>query len=696
MHVSRRTWENSLDWVFDELGAIYRLEFMPEAWRPAFAFAVRSWSACMLALWIAFELELDQPYWAGLTVWMVTQPVPGMAISKGFYRIIGTIIGATMGVVLIALFSQAPELYILALAAWMGICTFLSNLLSNFRGYATVLAGYTAAIVSLGAYLAPDQVFDVAMARGSCTLIGIICSMVITLIFAPLRAKVTVVREIQDAIINTARRVALPLGTNLQDRLKVGRPLLNALIRLDTDIEFGSAESSRVRIHAGLARSLVAHLFAVMTAKRGVEEHLGRVGLMQDEGTIALYQEGIKLMQETPDEMAAGRGREVAAQFLEYHRRLWAHKPDGECRDKLQEISSRLVLDRLGDMALHFERAVTNWSDIQGGWKRDPVLQLNFHRDTLAASINGLRAFICVIIAGAFWIFSYWSSGSLMLIQFSVASALFSAAPHPEAQAMNFLKGSMIAVVTSYICVYHFLNAVTGFVPFIVIHALFLIPAAMLQLNPRYAVIGLAYCVFFFVIERPLNPMDFDPSLFFNNAVAALVGTFLGAISFRLFMPPNPYRARRYVIYRVRCGLKSMAEQEPIPPYWEWQTRMFDRINRLYDPANPSATTTDEWFEGGLSALHLGNEVLLLRHLIGDSVLPDAAETLARSVVRSFSNILKEPDSTRFTIQAVKATLQGTPAPQVEEHRRAWCRLQGIVDEMEAFFLEHPRFLTPG
>ena len=69
----------------------------------------------------------------------------------------------------------------------------------------------------------------------------------------------------------------------------------------------------------------------------------------------------------------------------------------------------------------------------------------------------------------------------------------------------------------------------TGFVPFALSQALFLIPAAMIQLNPRYTSLGLAFGIFFFLVGQPSNPMDFDPSAFFNNASAILTGAFFAS-----------------------------------------------------------------------------------------------------------------------------------------------------------------------
>ncbi len=226
--------------------------------------------------------------------------------------------------------------------------------------------------------------------------------------------------------------------------------------------------------------------------------------------------------------------------------------------------------------------------------------------------------------------------------------------------------------------------------------ALFLIPAAMIQLNPRYTSLGLAFGIFFFLVGNPSNPMNFDPSAFFNNALAYFTGAFIATRAFRLFMPPDPRRARRYVVSRMRDGLKEVAEQEPIPNYPDWQTRNLDRVYRLCDPANPSAVKTFEWYEGGLATVHLGDEVLRLRHLLQGSALPEPVAMLGRSILRAFDKITTDLPSTRSNIEAASAALSEMVPPAADDDSRlAWRRFRAVVEEMQAFFVAYPRFLTP-
>jgi uncharacterized membrane protein YccC len=51
------------------------------------------------------------------------QPQSGMILAKSFYRVIGTLVGSAAVVVFVGLFAQTPELFLLASALWIGLCT---------------------------------------------------------------------------------------------------------------------------------------------------------------------------------------------------------------------------------------------------------------------------------------------------------------------------------------------------------------------------------------------------------------------------------------------------------------------------------------------------------------------------------------------------------------------------------------------
>src|ERR1700738_550246 len=72
---------------------------------PPLLFWLRLWASVCLALYVAFWLELDNPFWAGTTAALVCQPQLGASLRKGWYRMIGTVIG---GVAIAALTACFP------------------------------------------------------------------------------------------------------------------------------------------------------------------------------------------------------------------------------------------------------------------------------------------------------------------------------------------------------------------------------------------------------------------------------------------------------------------------------------------------------------------------------------------------------------------------------------------------------------
>jgi uncharacterized membrane protein YccC len=69
---------------------------------PALLFGLRLAASVCLSLYIALWLQLDNPYWAAVSAAAVSQPSLGASLRKGWYRMIGTLVGAVFIVVLTA------------------------------------------------------------------------------------------------------------------------------------------------------------------------------------------------------------------------------------------------------------------------------------------------------------------------------------------------------------------------------------------------------------------------------------------------------------------------------------------------------------------------------------------------------------------------------------------------------------------
>jgi uncharacterized membrane protein YccC len=156
------------------------------AWRvagPSLLFGIRLWASVCLALYVAYCLELDNPFWAGASAALVCQPQVGTSLRKGWFRVVGTLIGAVAIVLMTACLSQERALFLISLALWGAASAFLATILRNYASYAAAAAGITAGIIAsdeLGSAGGLNgQVFTLAITRLTEISIGIISAGIV-------------------------------------------------------------------------------------------------------------------------------------------------------------------------------------------------------------------------------------------------------------------------------------------------------------------------------------------------------------------------------------------------------------------------------------------------------------------------------------------------------------------------------------
>jgi len=83
---------------------------------PKWLFVGKTLAAAFLSLWISFRLGFTAPSTSLITVFIIAQPQSGLVIAKSFYRLIGSVVGAVVALLLVETLVQARELFVLALA----------------------------------------------------------------------------------------------------------------------------------------------------------------------------------------------------------------------------------------------------------------------------------------------------------------------------------------------------------------------------------------------------------------------------------------------------------------------------------------------------------------------------------------------------------------------------------------------------
>ena len=147
------------------------------------AYAFRIWLAAVVALYVAFWLELGGASSAAVTVAILAQPTRGAALAKAANRIAATLIGATMSVVIAGLFPGERIGMLGAFVCWICICVFVASYFRGYQAYAAVLSGYTVAIIALVNIDTPQSVFTTMTDRMAAITIGILCVTLINDVF---------------------------------------------------------------------------------------------------------------------------------------------------------------------------------------------------------------------------------------------------------------------------------------------------------------------------------------------------------------------------------------------------------------------------------------------------------------------------------------------------------------------------------
>ncbi|MCH4090180.1 FUSC family protein [Acetobacter sp.] len=230
-------------------------------------FAVRTSCAAVFSLLVAMWMELGSPQWAPLTVWVVATASRGESISKARWRLVGTIVGCSVGVALIASFPQQAALFFVGLAVWIGLCCGCATFFDGFRSYGFLVAGFTTAIVAVDVIPDPDAAFSVAMARGTYIILGIVCEGVATMMCLPDmegNARRSLVGRLKTVTARTSTVLrSADFSRSVQHALLAD--IMAAATRIEYDVlEMGPA-AGRAADHA---RAALASLLAAFARRR--------------------------------------------------------------------------------------------------------------------------------------------------------------------------------------------------------------------------------------------------------------------------------------------------------------------------------------------------------------------------------------------------------------------------------------------
>lgn len=513
----------------------------------AWLFALRIWIAMMLALSVAFWLQLESASSAAVSVAILALPKRGQAISKAIYRFLGTILGGVVSIVLTAAFGQDRVLMLVCFTAWLSLCVFVAQYLQDTRAYGAMLSGYTVAIIAISNIDTPQSVFDAAVSR-----------------VAAIAVAIATITFINDALASpsTWRGLLPPLAGALRSAkafarqaLRDGDPgpekalelvRLTAPLRADANAIAGELDDGSRR--AAGARSAIAALYAVMAASRSVAIAARDAGPERPAvaEARAICSRLVAGAETAPDGATVAEARARLLSLIET-----------AVRDGTHSLDEVLALQRAWDLATALMFAQDGLAALETGRRPLRTVRLPTHRDFPVAFRGAARVALAFALSAALFVGLGWPATTYALVQVAAMGAMSSVNPDPLKYANGVLIGIPLAALAAGLVLLLILPTVNGFPILAIAVAPVVFGACFLIAHPPTSSIGFILLVYFPVLLSPGNPQSFEASTFFANVAQMMIVAVILSTTVRIILPIKRDKARTYAFESAIRDVRS-------------------------------------------------------------------------------------------------------------------------------------------
>lgn len=586
----------------------------------AILFSAKSFAAAMLAYYISLRIGLPKPFWAIVTVYIVSQTSAGASLSRGVYRFAGTLLGAIATVAIVPNFVNDPIVCSALLTGWIGVCLFFSLLDRTPRAYAFVLAGYTASLIGFPSVLDPGAVFETASVRVQEISIGILCAVLIHRYVLPKRITGQFTGKLW-ATLRDARRLAGDAlngtpGQNRRYRHQLAADLL-AIQGLATHLPYDPAPTPR-RQTLQLIHDRLARLLPLAAEIEDRIEALGTGDGDAPDELIALVGDvGAWIANVVTEEREVGAAQLIVrARSVQKRFGSDAATPGDRLAANLAGHLAEMIgmlqdCDRLGRNIAATGRLRDTASLHGPKWAKGYV----YHRDPWMAARTTVGAVVGILIGCAFWIWSAWPEGGMAVSILGVCCTLFGNFDAPVPFVVKYIVGSIYGVAISLIYSFVILPQVTDFRVLVAVLAPAFLFAGSLQarLPSTFMALGITLTIPILSGLGTHYTGDFAASL--NSVIALLAAVGFGAVSMSLFqtVPVDAAINRLLRLSRRDVGRRALGAA---PNEARWASLMIDRTALLLPRLRVSGKAYSNVLDDTLHHLRIGHVAGQLRKTI--------------------------------------------------------------------------------
>ncbi|HCI4585750.1 TPA: FUSC family protein [Klebsiella quasipneumoniae subsp. quasipneumoniae] len=650
-------------------GAVAR-RFMPQTPSAALRsdgqaviYAAKSFAAAMLAYYLALSIGLQRPSWAIITVYIVSQTSAGASLSRSVYRLVGTVVGAAATVIIVPTFVNQPILCSVMLALWIAGSLCLSLLERTPRGYAFLLAGYTASLIGFPAVSAPGTIFDLAVTRVEEIVIGILCAGLIHRFVLPVRIAGRFNSTLAQTLATARQRIADTLA---------GKPVAAETLRLALSLQFLQGINHHLPWDDGLS---VPH----RQARKAIHDRLARLLIVNGELYDRLQRSG-----PPPDDLQA----------LLAEAEAWLTGPQAArsapSADGLLSRCERLIVRYAADaqtmdealrlsLARHLAEAIRLLQESERLAKavyrrRSPALPPDagaakgyvFHRDPLSALRTSFGAFVIILSGCLIWIGSAWPDGGTAVSILGVCCSLFASFDAPAAHLVKYLIGCVWGVLFSLLYSFVLLPQVNEFALLAAVLAPVYLLAGSLQARPATTFMAMGITLTLPILCELGASYRGDFATAINTALALFIAVGYAAFGMRLLQTVQAETAIRRLLTLCQRDIRRAARGRLAHNAHRWTNLMIDRTALLLPRLPQSGPAAGQLLDTMLRDIRTGLAVIHLRRRYqqADSASADAVQALLDA-------LNPQPDMTALE-QPVNALLaQALPATDAASRERA-------------------------
>ncbi|MDI4236547.1 FUSC family protein [Bradyrhizobium sp. Arg237L] len=580
-------------------------------------FAFKTFLAAALALVVALWIDLARPYWAMATVYIASQPLAGATSSKALSRVLGTVVGAIVSVILVPNLVNAPELLCLVVALWVGLCLYLSLLERSPRSYAFMLAGYTVALIGFPAVSDPGSIFDTALARVEEITLGIICATLVSTIVFPRSVAPAVAARVNNWLSDASRLSQDVLSGRGAERVHRAQRLRLATDAVEIDALAGHLAYDRfadANAVSGL-QALRLHMLMLLPLLSSITDRIAALGGRLGECSPQLP----RLLDDLGRWLAADAGERQPADVL--RAAIMSLRPKLDAHSSWDQVTAANLLIRLrelvdvSDDCRALNRAIAVGKDVSGlrlAFLPEASIAPARHRDHGLALWSGAGAAFAVLVCCAFWIGTGWVDGASAPMMAAIGCSFFAAQDDPAPSIRSFAWWSLASVAVVAIYLFAIIPAISTVEVLIAALAPSFILFGVLIARPRTNFIGMALAANSATLLALQSTYDADFASFTNAAIALLLGMAAAAVITRLARSVGAEWVARRLMKTSWATLALTAERRGKNDRARFAGLMLDRLGLLVQrfAVIPGVDRRDV---DGLTQLRVGLNIIDLR-----------------------------------------------------------------------------------